>query len=254
MANSWYHAFHAQFSWEVVVIAIAVLAAAYLIGRKSVHIVPMRKRKSSANGAQTLPENAPRYIKAKVAQAKKVTMGTYRKAARKSELRRCDSVIMFHSATFDRVIAAIAAIVFVAVFAKEHWTGLVQFWINSLSASNSAAWGDIIAANCVGVLGMAYAYLAYGLVRVGQIHTAAVLGERYLTRGVAPLFGERRSIAFFASAFAWAVDSEIAEKKAAAEEKAAAKARTATTQDDQTVIIGFPTLAMNQNYYERSAR
>ena len=186
MANSWYHAFHAQFSWEVAVIAIAVLAAVYLIGRKSVHIVPMRKRKSSANGAQTLPENAPRYIKAKVAQAKKVTMGAYRKAARKSELRRCDSVIMFHSATFDRVIAAIAAIVFVAVFAKEHWTGLVQFWINSLSANGSAAWGDIIAANCVGVLGMAYAYLAYGLVRVGQIHTAAVLGERYLTRGVAP--------------------------------------------------------------------
>ena len=80
MANSWYHAFHAQFSWEVVVIAIAVLAAAYLIGRKSVHIVPMRKRKRSKNGAKTITENGPSYIKAKVAQAKKVTMGSYRKA------------------------------------------------------------------------------------------------------------------------------------------------------------------------------
>ncbi len=225
MANSWYHAFDVQFSWEVVVIAIAVLAAAYLVGRKSVHILPLKKRKGSVNNT-ALPEDAPRRIKEKVAQAKKVTMGAYRK----SKLRRCDSIIMLHSATFDRVIAAIAAVVFMVVFAKEHWHGLVQFLINGLSANDAAIWGDIIAAECVGVLGVAYAYLAYGLVRVGQIHTAAALGERYLARGVSPLFRERESIDFVVRLFVWAVGSEIAEKKAAAKEKAAAKAQLGTTR------------------------
>ena len=216
MANYWYHEFSVRFSWEVVVIAIAVLVAAYLIGRKSVHVLP---RKSSANGAQTLPEDAPRRIKAKVASAKKM-IASSRKAARKG-----DSVIMFRSATFDRVVAAIAAIVFVAVFAKEHWTGLVQFFINGLSASDSAVWGYILAMDCVIALGAAYAYLSYIVVRAGQVHAAVVLGKKYLTRGVSPLFGERKSVAFIACLFAWAVGSEIAEKKAATKEKAAAKAR-----------------------------
>jgi hypothetical protein len=215
MANYWYHEFSVRFSWEVAVIAIAVLAAAYLIGRKSVHVLP---RKGSVNTA--LSEDAPRRIKGKVAQAKKMIARSYRKAARKG-----DSVIMFRSATFDRVVAAIAAIVFVVVFAKEHWTGLVQFFINGLSASDSAVWGYILAMDCVIALGAAYAYLSYIVVRAGQVHTAVVLGEKYLARGVSPLFGERKTIAFIARLFAWAVGSEIAEKKAAAKEKAAAKAR-----------------------------
>ena len=36
MASSWYHAFEAQMSWEVVGLVIALLALAYLIGRKAV--------------------------------------------------------------------------------------------------------------------------------------------------------------------------------------------------------------------------
>ncbi len=210
MANNYYHAFTAHFSFVVLLIFMAVVVAAYFIGRKSVRLVPRKSiKRKTADIA-----NVPKYDKAKARTLTKM----YKKAASRAEYDNT-AVIRFHSNTFDVMVAIIGAIVFCWAFISEHYVGLVQWCINHLTASDSAAWGDITAVMIVSMISCVVFGITYAIVRFGQIHQARVYANEFVAEKVRPIFNERRSLSYFVTAIVFCIKEEIKERQAKAEAK-----------------------------------
>ena len=209
MANNYYHAFTAHFSFVVLLIFMAVVVAAYLIGRKSVRLVPRKSIRKTADIA-----NVPKYDKAKARTLTKM----YKKAASRAEYDNT-AVIRFRSNTFDVMVALVGTILFCWAFLSEHYVGLVQWCINHLAASDSAAWGDITALIIVAVITQVVFGITYAIVRLGQIHQAKVYANEFVAEKVRPIFNERRSLSYFVTAIVFCIKEEIKERQAKAEAK-----------------------------------
>lgn len=222
MANSWYHAFEVQMSWEVVGLVITLLALAYLIGRKAIQYVTVKKA-CEIKGEFVAPKKAPHYDPAKEIKVRRRIRDKHEAIASRRMLRENSTVMVLHSSTFDNVIAGTFAFIFIYVFAKEHFFGLVQFFINHLGANDSATWGDIFAFGTLGVLFAAFYEVVYCVVRVGQMHTVAMKSESYLNAGYMPLFFEKESLGYSIKLVAWYIERKR-QKKQAAEAKAEAEA------------------------------
>lgn len=222
MASSWYHQFEAQMSWKVIVLAITLLALAYLIGRKAVQYVTVKKA-CEIEGEFVVPKKAPRYDPAKKIEVGRRIRDKHEEIASRRMLKENSTVMVLHSSTFDNVIAGTFAIVFVRVFAKEHLFGLVQFFINHLGANDGAAWGGILAFDALGVLLVAFYRVVYYVVRVGQVHAVAMKSESYLDAGYMPLFFEKESLGYIVKLIAWRIKRKHQKKQAAKAKAKAAK-------------------------------
>ena len=233
MASSWYHAFEAQMSWEVVGLVIALLALAYLIGRKAVQYVTVKKARE-IKGEFVAPQKAPHYNPAKEIEVERRIRDKHEKIASRRMLKENSTVMVLHSSTFDNVIAGTFAFIFIYVFAKEHLFGLIQFFINHLGANDGAAWGDIFAFGTLGVLFAAFYGVVYHVVRVGQMHTVAMKSESYLNAGYMPLFFEKESLGYVIKLVAWCIERKHQKKQAAKAKAEAAK---------KSNIINFPEIA-----------
>lgn len=233
MASSWYHAFEAHMSWEVVGVVIALLALAYLIGRKAVQYVTVRKA-CEIRGDFVAPKRAPQYEPTKENEVERRINGKYEKIVGRRTLKENSTVIVLHSSTFDNLIAGTFAFVFIYVFAKEHLFGLIQFFINHLAANDGAAWGDIFAFGTLSVLFAAFYGLVYHIVKIGQIHTAAMKSESYLSEGYMPLFFEKESFGYAVRLVVWCIERKHQKKQAA-------KAKAEAARKDN--VIKFPETA-----------
>ena len=144
MASNWYHSFEAQMSWEVVGVVIVLMALAYLIGRKSIQYVSVKKA-CKIKGEFVAPKSAPQYEAGKENGVDRRIKDRVLKVASRKELKANSTVMVLHSTTFDNAIAAVFASIFAYVFANAHINGMIQWFINHLGANESAAWGDICA-------------------------------------------------------------------------------------------------------------
>ena len=214
MASSWYHAFEAQMSWEVVGVVVALLALAYLIGRKAVQFVTIKKA-CEIQGDFVAPKNAPQYEPAKEEEVMNRIDKKYQKIIQRRVLKANSTVMVLHSTTFDNVISGAFAAIFIYVFATEHLFGLIQFFINHLAANEGAAWGDICAFGTLSVLFACFYGLVYHLVRLGQVHTVTAKSESYLDEGFRPMFFEKESIGYAIRLVAWCIERKRAKKQAA---------------------------------------
>ncbi len=203
MANNYYRAFSAQFSFVLLVVFIVIVVVSYFIGRKSVKLVPRRTpKRSTAN----YPANAPRYYKTKarlLAKAYRDFDHGYNNTA----------VISLRSSTFDTLVSAIGAALFTWVLVEEHFLGLVQWCINHLTAHDSVAWGDIAAVSIVMVLMAAVAALLFAIVRLGQIHQARTFANKFIKERVRPIFDERRSFGFYVNAALYCINEDMKERQ-----------------------------------------
>ncbi len=214
MASSWYHAFEAQMSWEVVGVVVALLALAYLIGRKAVQFVTVKKA-CEIKGDFVAPKKAPHYEPVKEDEVARRIDKKYEKVAGRRVLKPNSTVMVIHSSTFDNVIACVFAAIFIYVFATEHLFGLIQFFINHLGANDGAAWGDILAFGTLSVLFACFYGLVYHLVRLGQVHTVAMKSENYLDSGFKPMFFEKESVGYIVKLVAWSFEQKRTKKQAA---------------------------------------
>ena len=210
MANNYYHAFDAKFSFVVLFTLLAMFAVAYIIGRLSVRLVPRKTPKKKV----TLPEDAPKYEKTKARTLAKM----YKKAGDKAEYEST-AVIMFRSNAFDVFVAAIGVILFDIVFISEHYDGLVQWCINHLTSSDSAAWGDIVALMAITFISFIICGIVYVIVRLGEFHKANYYAKEFIAEKVRPVFNEHRSIVYFINMFIYCVKEDAKEKRAKAEPK-----------------------------------
>lgn len=203
-ANLYQRAFDAQFSFVVLIVLAVVVVATYFIGRKSVKLVP---RRASKRRTANYPANAPRYYKTKA----RLLAKTYKDFDRGFDNT---AIICLRSSTFDTIVAAFGAAIFIWVFVEEHFLGLVQWCINNLTAHDSAAWGDITAVSIVLVLMTAVAALLFAIVRLGQIHQARALADKFVKERVRPIFNERRSFGFYVNAALYCINEDIKERQA----------------------------------------
>ena len=117
--REWIHHFTPQFSSLLAITFIAILAIAYISGRKSVRVRPRRV----GNGNRE--KGRPRYHSSKASSVK----AQFKRGFTRRQ-RLADSVIEFCSETKDYFWSIVAGIVFMVVFFKEHWDGLVQIILN----------------------------------------------------------------------------------------------------------------------------
>lgn len=211
MATSWYHEFTAQMSWEVMAVGVILLALAYLIGRKSVQYVSVRKARK-IKGEFVAPKSAPQYVAGKEC----IALGKIDcRKVRYYDLKANSTVMVLHSSTFDNVIAGFFAGIFAYVFANAHINGMIQWFINHLGANESAAWGDICAFMAIGLLFGVFYAIIFCLVRVGQIHTIVEKSEDYIAAGYAPMFFEKESVGYAVELIAWLYKRKRQKKQAA---------------------------------------
>lgn len=227
MASNWYHSFEAQMSWEVVGVVIVLMALAYLIGRKSIQYVSVKKARK-IKGEYVAPKSAPQYEAGKENGVDRRIEGRALEVASRKELKPNSTVMVLHSTTFDNAIAVVFASIFAYVFASAHIDGMIQWFINHLGANDSAAWGDICAYMAIGLLFGAFYAIIFRLVRAGQIHTVVEKSEDYLATGYAPLYFEKESVGYGVQLIVWLY-------KRRQQKKEAAKARHAHDN-----IIQFP--------------
>lgn len=202
------HSFTPQFSVVLLLVVISVIAAAYLIGYWSVRIAPRRSRKT--NGER--PEGMPRYNRAKARGLTK----SYSRITRRMQYENT-AVIVLRSTSFDNIVGVIGSAIVTCMFFNEHFVGLTQWFINHLSANDDAAWGLILAYCALCALFAVVAEVVKFFCRVGQAHKARSFADAFIAEKVRPIFGERRSVAFFAKLIAFVVREDAKEKKAKAE-------------------------------------
>lgn len=230
MAQYFYHGFNAQFSIFVLLIAVSVIAAAYLMGYWSVRIAPRKTRRNS----EEKPADMPRYNRAKARSLNKLY-------ARKIRRLQYDNtaIIVLKSTTFDNLIGIIGGGVFTWAFAHEHIDGMIQWFINHLSANDSAIWGDILAYASLCFLFAFVAEIAKFVCRVGQNHKARAFAEAFMAESVRPVFGERRSLGFMARLVGYVVRKE-AEEKAAKANAAIEQQKAKIAERENNVVQMLP--------------
>jgi len=214
MASNWYHSFEAQMSWEVVGVVIVLMALAYLIGRKSIQYVSVKKA-CKIKGEFVAPKSAPQYEAGKENGVDRRIKDRVLKVASRKELKANSTVMVLHSTTFDNAIAAVFASIFAYVFANAHINGMIQWFINHLGANESAAWGDICAFMAIGLLFSVFYAIIFRLVRAGQIHTVVEKSEDYLAAGYAPLYFEKESVGYGVQLIVWLYRRKQQKKEAA---------------------------------------
>lgn len=214
MASNWYHEFTAQMSWEVMAVCVILLALAYLIGRKSVQYVSVKKA-CKIKGEFVAPKSAPQYEAGKENEVDRRIRGRVLKVASRKELKTNSTVMVLHSTTFDNAIAAVFASIFAYVFADAHINGMIQWFINHLGANESAAWGDICAFMAIGLLFGVFYAIIFRLVRAGQIHTVVEKSEDYLATGYIPMFFEKESVGYAVKLIVWLYERKQQKRKAA---------------------------------------
>ncbi len=219
-ASSWYHGFTPDFPGLVIVLAIALLVAAYAIGHFSVRIVPRKVREKQ----QPDPEYAdvPTWHSKKAAKV--------RENFRRSYLRRLelsDSVVLMQSETRDYIFAVIEGAIFARVFYAEHWLGLVQFCINNLSANDDAVYGDFLAVIILVPLSGAEALACYAISRIAQMWRAEKLAGKYVHElKKRPVISEQPHLGYYAKVVAWVAKKaagELFKKLKKAKEETSAK-------------------------------
>lgn len=231
MASNWYHSFEAQMSWEVVGVVIVLMALAYLIGRKSIQYVSVKKA-CKIKGEFVAPKSAPQYEAGKENGVDRRIKDRALKVASRKELKTNRTVMVLHSTTFDNAIAAVFASIFAYVFANAHINGMIQWFINHLGANESAAWGDIFAFAAIGFITAGFFAIVRGLIRAGQVHTVVEKSEDYLAAGYAPMFFEKESVGYAVKLIVWLYERKQQKRKAA-------KARRATSDN----VIQFSEIA-----------
>ena len=207
--REWIHHFTPQFSSLLAITFIAILVIAYISGRKSVRVRPRRV----GNGNRE--KGRPSYRSSKVSSVK----AQFKRGFTRRQ-RLADSVIEFCSETKDYFWSIMAGIVFMVVFFKEHWDGLVQIILNFIDPSAHAAWADIFAFAALGVMGFIIGAAFYVIRQFAQRQKACKLASIYLYKLHArPILVEKKPIWFQIELIIFDVKKMIEERQNKEKEK-----------------------------------
>ena len=242
--NANYHDFIPNyFSLEVLITFIALVAAAIIIGYRSVRVRARSTRKNVwrsileetdslaiAALCSQLIEKEPKFKSAKAKRVRKDFSYSYQAK------RRGDSVIVFTSETTDTLEAVVAGIVFEMVLFFAYFDGLTQLLINGQGKYESNFYSAFTAALIISGIAVCVAVGFYYLRSAAEnLRAGRIVASYIANHNVVPALHEKRTIKFVMKHTLWAFS---AARELRALEKAEAKEASGKKKSGK--VIPFP--------------